>query len=150
MAKNRNRRKRPKRKIDPKPGKFPQIQSGIQESFQGYKIRWSFSLLDMDGLFGWSRCSVSDLKKLKLRLSSFETMTWAEIEGGRHHSIPIADLSAQAKRCLDREELNDVDEVFSLAIGGRERVIGIRDRDVFKLLWWDPEHEVCPSKRPNT
>ncbi|MCY4379726.1 MAG: hypothetical protein OXC39_07885 [Candidatus Dadabacteria bacterium] len=150
MARNRNRRKHPKRKIDPEPGKSPQIQSGIPESFQGYKVRWSFSLLDMDGPFGWSRCSVSDLKKLKSRLSSFETMTWAEIEGDRHHSISIADLSAQAKKRLDHEELNDVDEVFSLAIGGRERVIGIRDRDVFKLLWWDPAHEVCPSKRPNT
>lgn len=101
------------------------------------------SILDTEGPFGWSKCSISILNDvLKPRLSNFETMTWAEIESHRHHFIPIEDLSTQAKRCLSDKELSDVDEVFSLAIDSKERVTGICDRDVFKLLCWDPKHEV--------
>ncbi|MXZ48867.1 MAG: hypothetical protein F4Z13_06455 [Candidatus Dadabacteria bacterium] len=151
MVKKRNGRKRPKRKANPDPKKSPQIQTGVQESFQGHKIRWSFSILDMGGPFGWSKCSVSVLNDvLKPRLSNFETMTWAEIESHRHHSIPTGDLSTQAQKRLSDKKLSDVDEVFSLAIGSKERIIGIRDRDVFKLLWWDPKHEVCPSTKRHT
>ena len=150
MAKNRNNQKSPKTKADPKTEKSPQIPGAAQTSFQSNKIRWSFSIIDMDGPFGWSKCSLFDLKKvLKPRLSNFETMTWGEIEGTKHHSIPVDGLSKEAQSRLSEIHYN-TDDVFSLALGGTERVIGIRDRDVFKFLWWDPEHKVCPSQKKHT
>ena len=151
VAKTRNNRERsPKSKVSPKAEKSPQISGVTQTSFQGSKIRWSFSIIEMDGPFGWSKCSLLDLKKvLKPRLSNFETMTWGEIEGQKHHSIPTNDLSKEAQDRLS-EKNYDTDDVFSLALRGKERVIGIRDRDVFKLLWWDPKHKVCLSRKKYT
>ncbi len=154
MAKiGKNRKKKARNKIVPKPQKRPKISDASQISFEKRKIRWSFSLIDMHGPFGWARCSLPDLENiLKQKLSSFETMTWEEIAGHRHHLIAVDNLSTEARKRLSqlRKEDYSTDEVFSLALGGKQRVIGIRDRDVFKLLWWDPEHEVCPSKLKHT
>jgi len=39
-----------------------------------------------------------------------------------------------------------VEDLFSLRLTGKKRLWGIRDRHVFKVFWWDPEHGVCPSE----
>lgn len=104
-------------------------------------------MLDMEGPFGWSAFSIQVLEEvLKPKLTNFETMTWGEIEGRQNHAIPRYQLSREAERRLVEINLDYVEEVFSLRIRGKERVIGVRDKDVFKFLWWDPEHKVCPSK----
>jgi hypothetical protein len=40
-----------------------------------------------------------------------------------------------------------VHECFSLRINSPARVWGIRDEYVLRVLWRDPRHEVCPSKK---
>jgi len=40
--------------------------------------------------------------------------------------------------------------LFSFAIDGRRRVWGIRREHVLCLLWWDPNHQVCPSQKKAT
>lgn len=145
MAKNR---KRPLKEQGPYSKKRARVPSFAPnpDSFQGHPIRWSFSLLDMKGPFGWSTCSIQLLEEvLKPRLSSFETMTWAEIEGGQNHAIQRSQLSKEAEKRLVEIKRDDIDEVFSLRIDGKKRVIGVRDKDIFMFLWWDPEHKVCPS-----
>ena len=85
------------------------------------------------------------------KLCDFETMTWAQIKGaagGRrhgtnHHSLAIVDdLSDEATRRARALRLG-VDELFSLRLTGRKRLIGIRSGRHFKVLWYDPEHEVA-------
>ena len=39
-----------------------------------------------------------------------------------------------------------LDDVVSLRLSGPERVFGYLDNGVLVLLWWDPLHQVCPSK----
>ncbi len=33
---------------------------------------------------------------------------------------------------------------------GKQRIWGIKDRNILKVLWWDPDHEVCPSLKKYT
>ncbi len=77
-------------------------------------------------------------------------MAWKEIEGKVHHAIPIANLSKDAIERLKSINQDDIDEVFSFHFGGKERIIGLRDRGIVKLLWWDSEHQVCPSQKKHT
>jgi hypothetical protein len=43
------------------------------------------------------------------------------------------------------------DEVTSLHLSGTERVVGVLEpRGVMHILWWDPDHGVCPSQKKNT
>lgn len=149
MAKNRKNPRRPLKKMGPYPEKRARASNTAQspDSFQRLPIRWSFSIFDMKGPFGWSVCSVQILEKvLKPRLSSFETMTWGEIErNGQSHAIQRDRLSKEAQNRLVEIKREDIDEIFSLRIDGRKRVIGVRDKDIFMFLWWDPHHKVCPS-----
>jgi hypothetical protein len=50
-----------------------------------------------------------------------------------HLSSPIAQF--------DRDEQA---RLFSLRITGKMRLWGIRDIETLRVLWWDPQHSVCP------
>lgn len=115
---------------------------------------WRFQTVDFEGPFGWISCRPrTKLREVIEKLGQFESMTWQEIEQSRSHKchfIDVDDLQKQARDRLDQIGQGDVDQVFSLHLSGPERVFGIRDRWIFKILWWDPEHAVCKSKLKHT
>jgi hypothetical protein len=105
----------------------------------------------MDGPWGWHRMDAATAIFLHGKLSSFETMTWANLINSPHNKrIPVEHLSLDAQNRLIERRLDDQDDVWELRLGGRQRVWGYRVGDVMHLLWWDPEHEVCPSRMRNT
>lgn len=130
----------------------PRVQEPVD--FNKATPVWSFAALDLDGPFGWrSLVEPDDQVEVLNRLRALEKMTWHEIkmEGKkRNHSIRVADCSKEAQKRLRELELDDVDELFSLGVKGEPRIIGILDRTIFKILWWDPEHQVCPSHKKHT
>jgi hypothetical protein len=74
-------------------------------------------------------------------------MRWREIlldAKKQHHTISAERLSVEAQKCLE-EDWQGADEVVSLSLMGKERIFGIMDRGALTILWWDPEHVVCPS-----
>lgn len=77
-------------------------------------------------------------------------MYWDDISGTDHHAIPIDRLSKEAQQRLAEIKQDDIDEIFSFHFSGKRRIIGIRDMSIVKLLWWDPDHLVCPSVKKNT
>jgi len=110
---------------------------------------WRFSTVDKAGPFAWP--SNPDVEKQILqKLGNFDSMFWREIVGSENHSISIHDLSKEAKKRLMDIKQDDVYEVFSFRCNGRQRIIGIRDNGVVKLLWWDPNHQVCISDKKHT
>jgi len=122
-------------------------------SSEDERITWHINTLDIDGPWGWKDIDPTVLWDTLLhRLSNFETMKWSEIKADKkyNHSIPISDLSPAAQRRLTDIEQDDIDELFSLRLSGQERVFGIRERHILKLLWWDPRHEVCKSTKRHT
>lgn len=143
-----------------KPKRVPGVQSAPgkkavrSEKFPAPRTpSWKFSSVDRDGErdghFYWP----SDHKtvgEIVERLHQFDAMTWEEIEGRRHHAISISSLSLKAQRRLAEIGQDDIDEVFSFSFSGRERLVGIRDANVVRILWWDPNHQVCPSPKKHT
>ena len=67
-----------------------------------------------------------------------------------NHSVPVEQLCSQAKKRLEELRLLDLEELHSLRLSGEERIWGILTQNVITLLWWDPNHEVCPSELKNT
>jgi hypothetical protein len=88
-------------------------------------------------------------------MQNFETMTWHEIlkaSGGRsngnnNHEIPISDLCSDARKRLEELNLDDTDSIFSLRLAGKQRIFGIKEKRVLKIIWFDPDHSVCPSNK---
>lgn len=105
--------------------------------------------MEMVDPFGWHRLDGSTLKRIRERLSHFESMSWSEIlvtSKKQNHSIRVQTLSQPAQDRLDDLAIA-LDEVVSLRLSGKERVFGYLENGVMVLLWWDPDHAVCPSQK---
>ncbi len=107
--------------------------------------------MDMNGPWGWSNLDAQTLLAIRQFLANLETMEWnALLHQNRAHTIAREKLSADARRRLEELRQDDIDDLISLRKTGRERIWGIKDRDVLKLLWWDPEHTVYPIELQNS
>ena len=129
---------------------YPRTASNPNQ-FLEEKISWKVNSLDFDGTHGWNR--LEDIKVLYLqvvtRMKLFEAMTWQEIIDTGSHPINVADIIKEAQKRLDALGIYE-DQLFSFRITGKKRMWGIRDRHIFKILWWDPDHKICPSPKKNT
>lgn len=105
----------------------------------------------MDGPFGWSRISGPDLLSVKDRLMALERMRWSEILDRRtgNHQPKVILISATAQGRLDELDIV-VERLVSLRLTNTERIWGIREEAVCSMLWWDPEHQVWPTRQRNT
>ena len=137
--------------------KVPVEQKEKQRSVRPTRIEtesemvcWRFSIMETSGPFPFSRLNPSTWGKILAKLKEWESMKWGEILGDRNHEISVENLSTKAQERLREIQMDDIDAVCSLHFDGRTRLIGIRDRQVFKVLWWDPEHQVCPSNKKHT
>ncbi|QIN62469.1 hypothetical protein SBC1_24840 [Caballeronia sp. SBC1] len=110
---------------------------------------WRFSTVDLNGPFAWPKSEQGELDILQ-KLHGFDSMAWPEIEGPDHHAIDVGKLSGEARKRLEQIGQDDISEVFSFHFSGKSRIIGIRDGSAVKLLWWDAEHQVCPSPKKHT
>ena len=147
-------RKQPRRRPEHDPDRNARIRRGGDPE-TGRTPVWGLRRMDMDGAWGWRRVeSERWWNRILPVLQNFESMTWAELmsgSGGRsagtnNHPVPVGGLSRKARKRLGELRQDDLDELFSLRIAGKERVYGIRDGRTFHLLRYDPNHDVYPVK----
>lgn len=147
-------------------GKNPRISPGILSPSGEKKAKahpvtssncdnpsWRLSRLEMVDPFGWHNIKTSQLHYVRERLQNFESMTWNQIivEGKKHnHTVKTSSIAKTARDRLKDLRLDEVDELVSLKLSGEERVWGIRQGSALLLLWWDPLHKVCPSRKKHT
>src|SRR5680860_465510 len=108
-------------------------------------IAWRIQDLDPKGLWGWQDVSRDTVvERILSKLAHFETMTFPDIERAvkGSHNVSYNQLCRDAQKRLE-----DLDQIFSLRLSGKERIWGIREGNVLRILWWDPKHQVCPSLR---
>lgn len=116
---------------------------------------WKFGSLDLEFPWGFSiQGGKKDFDNVVRKLKDFEKLSWAEIYTNKkwNHPISISKISKQAKRRLEKLNIdaNDQGSLYQLRISQKERLFGIRESEVFYVLWWDPNHEVCPSEKRHT
>jgi hypothetical protein len=112
-----------------------------------------FSRVDVDSDWCLTKISTGDHKSLLKKIKDFETMTVNEAfvqaqEPGKDY--PLSSLIGGALRRLEDLQLDDQPEISRLRVGGKQRLYGFREENRFYVIWWDPEHEVCPSHLRNT
>ena len=120
-----------------------------EPDYADHLVHWSFEFFDAHE---WGGCRSDAFFDILGSLRDVERLTWRAIETqqGQHHASPVARLSKAAQERLTRIKLNDVDELFRFRLSGKRRLWGIRRRNVFRVLWWDPDHVVYPTGKKNT
>jgi len=109
---------------------------------------WQFAVADWGGPFGWDNLADGEFKQILEWMKSIESLTWCEIlqqsasKNAKHHEMPLDRIEKNARDRLDEISQSDIDCLFSFRISGPKRIWGICDGSVFKVLWWDPGHQV--------
>jgi hypothetical protein len=108
-------------------------------------------MIDLEGPWGWLNIQSKDiLVYIMEKLRYFESMTWGEIDANRHnHPMPLDKIPKTARERLKERELDDL-ELYSFHLSGKKRIWGIREREAFYIIWWDPEHTVYRVQKKHT
>ena len=105
----------------------------------------------MRGKWGWEGVAITLLfSEIIPKLQNFETMNWGSVEGAASHSVSFDQLCTDAQERLATLQKDDMSELFSLRLTNKKRIWGYREGAILNLLWWDPNHEVCPSPKRHT
>lgn len=137
-------------KVAPRSGK--KITSGGHlKRYERSCITWRIGRLQYkeESLYSW-RMSADKLIEVVQKLGGWEGSSLDEILGRNSHEVKVEQLAKEAQKEMVRLKIDDVESLLSLRLRGKERIWGIRRGQVVELLWWDPEHEVCPSTLRHT
>ena len=146
MAKRR--KKTPKVNRQPQPKKHPKAPVLFDSH---YPLAWRLRDCDRGGKWAWTKLeNPVQYKKVIERLQEFERKNWNEIISSGSHPIAVGDIVKSARDRLQKFKMDDIDELVSFRLSGKERVWCIRQLNVMKVMWWDPHHEICPAPKRDT
>lgn len=123
------------------------------EGHGNHKPAWRLEKVDVEHpKWGWKKLTADQTFAILDKLKSYESKTWNEITSDkkRDHSISVKNLDKHAKDRLLELKYDDFDNLFRLRFEGKQRLWGIKEGFLFKILWWDEEHTVCPSTKRHT
>lgn len=142
----------PRTGVSPSEAKQPKALIGT--SYNDLHPSWRFNHIDWDHPFVDFEITPAHLKQLAAGLSQLEKRTWNEIlisSKKQNHNIYISELQKKAQdRLKALFDPLDFDQLLSLRLSARERIWGVLSEGVVTLIWWDPNHQVCPSLLKHT
>ena len=106
--------------------------------------------MDTGGPFSWKNLGAKLLQTIQDRLGAFERYNKDELKKANCHPVPFDDLCLDAQKRLKTLKRDDLEELWSFRVGAKPRMWAILYDNVFNLLWWDPDHKVCPSEKKHT
>lgn len=148
MAKSK--KKKPKNLENPVSSKRPRIDPALQNLHLSNPV-WQIGVMDLDGRWGWRSVEPDAFfEDILPKIQNFESMKWPDILNRKNHEIKVEDITVEAQKRLAELKLDDFENLVSLRLTGPKRIWGIKIGNIFKILWWDPAHEVYPSKLKHT
>lgn len=117
------------------------------------RLCWRFSHVDHDRPWGFSAVDGSLLIEILRKLSGFESMTVNELRRTRktfkEYDLPGPIIQDAVDRLAEMRR-DDMTKIQRLELTGLQRLYGFLDSNVFHVVWWDPEHAICPSIKKHT
>lgn len=141
------RRDKPRTSIEPVSGKQPRVAPEFEGPSDHIKPAWRFAGADRGGPWHWRGLPQAEVHDALEKLGSLEGITWTQMKSSGSHAVALYKLCPGARERLKEVGKDDLDELFSVRLTGRRRLWGVRKHHILSILWWDPEHEVCPSLR---
>jgi hypothetical protein len=143
-AKNRN--KTPKASVSPVESKIPKAGGFPTDQCQPI---FRAEQMDLSGPFCWT-LDPSQIQEVFQKIFDTQKLTWQDLRNNGSHFVNKLDLCTEAQKRLILIQKEDLDQLFSLRITGRKRIWDIKEGNILWLLWWDPDHKVCPSHKKHT
>jgi hypothetical protein len=115
------------------------------------RICWRFTHVDNDGPWGMAALTQAETTALLAAMTKFESQTINELfhvgewPGKCHDMATLPNKEARDR--LVKIGLADQTKIWKLRIGGPGRLWGFLVNNVFHVMWWDPGHQIWPSRR---
>ena len=140
----------PKQPKSKRIGKQKKQPRGVSSETLKEKVQWCFELFDNHEWHGRGHKEKTFLFVAN-ELKQYSKRTWNQIlrKKWRDHGIPVDKISPNAQRRLRKLDIN-VDYLWRFRFSSKLRIWGIKAGKIFRVLWWDPEHEVYPTEPRNT
>ncbi|MBI3508814.1 MAG: hypothetical protein HY069_04205 [Chlamydiia bacterium] len=106
--------------------------------------------MDAKGPWGWDYFNPIEMRELLQKIFDSQKLSWQDLRNQGSHLIDRKDLCSEAQKRLIQLQKDDLDQLFSLRLTGKKRIWGIKEGNILWMLWWDPNHEVCPSIKKHT
>ena len=111
---------------------------------------FGLQLIDFADGWGWAGIAATHLEAIVNRCKNWEAMKPSEVFGpGGNKQIPTEKLSPAAQARLSELQLDDY-EIWQASLSGVQRIWGVRKGNIFYPIWWDPDHQICPSRKKHT
>ena len=114
---------------------------------------WKFNRVDFEHhKWNLENCDVT-VDQLYRKLKDFESQTWSQIDkhsNGKHHFIEFYKLCKEAQERAVELKLDQYDSLYSLRLTGKLRLFGLLDNGEYSIIWYDSDHEICPSTKSHT
>ncbi len=143
----RGGRKKPKTEKMLKPSPSKKAKGRPDTSDRDY-VQWCFALFDK---VHWHDSNYRDesFYEIAKHLKSYQGLTWGDIKQ-KEHPVKINRIITQARSRLGYLRQDDIEQLWRLELTGLQRMWGIRFNRTFRVLWWDPQHKICPSAKKHT
>ncbi len=120
------------------------------DSYLSKHPSWNFSKSDLQHS-KWSLFKSDFFNEILPKLIDFERRTWGDIISDKkhNHDIDTCDLIKEAQDRLIKLKIF-YDSLFSLHLTGRLRLFGYIEDGIYYIIWYDKNHEICPSHKKHT
>lgn len=131
------------------------------QSYREKLVRWTVSELDENSGIDGCRWELSskETKELLTFLDDVSKKTWKEcltetVMSGRkkrprNHDHTVSEIGKAAQARIS--QLPEAEErIFRFRLASEVRLWGFRSGDLFRVLWYDPEHSVYPVSKRKT
>ncbi len=134
----------------PFPGLIPQ-RAQDPSSYDDKLFVWRAQdkYLDYDNAkLGWNKIEIRELLgKVIQGLHSYEGQKWHEVRCREHCcNWELDEIPPEFLRRLQELQI-DIDRIFQISLSNTRRVFGHVDRQIFYLIWYDPDHRFWPMKK---
>lgn len=139
-------KKRPKKRAKVQVHKQPRAPAAKGANKE--VVQWTFAEFDAHEWFE-KEYPHEPFSAIAQQMRQYESRTWAEIIANRwrDHTVACSRLIPEAQRRLRVLSKDDLGELWRFRFGAKLRLWGIRRGSMFSVLWWDPQHKICPSRK---
>lgn len=129
------------------------VSKQVPAGLDGFKMPmgWNFSHMETTKGCEW-KCTFKRLTQFQQKLLSFEGKSFQEISDARDssHSWPdTSRLNKEFQRLIDAKNI-DSESIWQLELAGKTRLFGVREHNIFKVMWLDFNHKAYLVEKKNT
>jgi|SRR5689334_19330 len=117
------------------------------------RLCWRFEHVDHEGRWGFCAMDPAVWPEVMKKMTECESMTVRELRNTwrlfKEYDLP-GGLCREAWDRLVAMKRDDQTKIQRLEFTGTQRLYGFLEGNIFHVVWWDPNHEVYPSRLRNT